>query len=248
MRALAAGRRARGRALFLVHDDRAQRGGPAEEVGPRPRREQRVLREAVAPDADTRVHEDGVREEIADDFTTRIWYAAKRHGITFPFPTRTVYNEDVARGNERRHRAATYELERAADLLSSGTDHRIELDPEHADLSAYGRGEVVLAMHQRDAGLYIVLEGELSLYATEAGGDRSEIAHLRTGDLFTEIVMPGRRENVIEAICTHDCKLIRLSESTLRRLVNRNEALARRIEGVNGARRKQVSALEGANV
>ena len=190
----------------------------------------------------------GVREEIADDFTTRIWYAAKRHGITFPFPTRTIYSEDVARGNERRHRAATYELERAADLLSSGTDHRIELDPEHADLSSYGRGEVVLAMRQRDPGLYIVLEGELSLYATEADGDRAEIAHLRAGDLFTEIVMPGRRENVIEAVCTHDCKLIRLTESTLRRLVNRNEALARRIEGVNGARRKQVAALEGGGV
>ena len=183
-----------------------------------------------------------VNEEVRDAFMTRVWYAAKRHGLTIPFPIRTLINQEP-KSEEDHSEDLRRVLERAARMLSPRSNPPMEITPVGVRYSHFGIGEQVIPYGKRVSGLYLVIEGEADMFAEDLEGDRANLGHLAAGDFFTEIVLAGMRDNVVEVIAATDLEVLHLTESKIRRLANRDETLARRLDEVNAARRQQVRSL-----
>ena len=128
-------------------------------------------------------------ETIHDEFSTRIFYAAKRNGLTIPFPIRTLHHIP-----QQRPKRADY-IQEVSDFLRSlsylaflDTDDISHL-AESAVLHIYGTGDRVIIEGETDEGFYIIRNGSLRLYVTDAHQQQREIAHLAKSDFFGETAL-----------------------------------------------------------
>ena len=185
----------------------------------------------------------GEREEVRDAFLTRVWYAARRHGLNIPFPIRTLYHAEADSAASEESRLREYLQLGARMLAPNRRDNPLQISAKGVRAGEYGAGEEVLPFGQRTGGFYLILEGSAELRARDGEGDTVTVDELGPGNFFTEIVLAGTRDNVVEVVAIEDVLLLQFSEQKIRRLANTDTVLARRIEEVNAARRTQVRSL-----
>ena len=187
----------------------------------------------------------GRHEEVKDDFMTRVWYAAKRNNIGIPFPQINLHREP------QREKAAAVQ-----DLRDKHLDYAIRTlgipeDVEHlhdnpaVDVRSFGEGEPILHQNRNDTGLYFLVRGHVVLRTRTPDGQDKQIADLNRGDILTQLMLPGSRNNVVSAVAEEDSQVVYLPEHILRRLVNRYPKLAIQTEDILATRRKQLYKVRG---
>ena len=87
---------------------------------------------------------------------------------------------------------------------------------------SFAAGETVYSRGDHAADLFVVLEGQVSLRMPQAGGASLVIDEAVKGDIFGYCVCLDLHAYSLTAVCTHDCRLLKIRAKTLKRLMDRD--------------------------
>ena len=147
-------------------------------------------------------------ETIRDEFSTRIFYAAKRNGLTIPFPIRTVHHVPQRLPKRAEHVQEISEFLRTLPYFSSLTLEAISNLAASTVLQVYGVGDRVIVEGAPDEGFYIIRNGSLKLYVTDARQQQREIAHLAKNDFFGETALLLGENSLLTGIVVQDLTVL----------------------------------------
>lgn len=185
----------------------------------------------------------GENSTVLDEFRTLVWYATRRHALTMPLPTRRMIN---VRQSELE---AADELPLPADILRVfprfGLD-AIDMSGRHvsrSEVKRYARGEWVIRVGERLAGIHLVLNGEATLSALDLAGREVEIARVSRGEFFGEQSLVSGGSSELAVVAARDLELLILDSDGLQAMLERTPQLSREIALVMETRRKAIARL-----
>ncbi|MGD1853433.1 MAG: cyclic nucleotide-binding domain-containing protein [Leptolyngbyaceae cyanobacterium] len=147
-------------------------------------------------------------ETIHNEFSTRIFYAAKRNGLTIPFPIRTLHHVPQRRSKRADYIQEVSEFLRSLSYLAFLDADDIAHLAESAVLGVYGTGDRVIVEGETDDGFYIIRNGSLRLYVTDAHQQQREIAHLAKSDFFGETALLIGEASLVTGIVEQDLTVL----------------------------------------
>ncbi|MEM9004872.1 MAG: mechanosensitive ion channel family protein [Cyanobacteria bacterium P01_F01_bin.86] len=147
-------------------------------------------------------------ERIRNELSTRIFYAAKRNGLTIPFPIRTLHHVPQRRPQRADHveeisgflRSLPYFTLLAADAITNLAESAVS--------HVYGIGDRVIVEGAPDEGFYIIRQGSLRLYVTDARQQQREIAHLAKNDFFGETALHPGESSLVTGVVEQDLTVL----------------------------------------
>ncbi|MEM1241048.1 MAG: mechanosensitive ion channel family protein [Cyanobacteria bacterium P01_H01_bin.26] len=147
-------------------------------------------------------------EMIHNEFSTRIFYAAKRNGLTIPFPIRTLHHVPQRRPKRADYIQEVSEFLRSLSYLAFLDADDIDHLAESAVLGVYGTGDRVIVEGETDEGFYIIRNGSLRLYVTDAHQQQREIAHLAKSDFFGETALLIGEASLVTGVVEQDLTVL----------------------------------------
>ena len=190
------------------------------------------------------------RDRVDGMVRDRIWFALERHGIEIPTATQAIRLTEVSPAAPPEPAETVLErrvesLERVGllDVLGTGQVRRLASDSREL---RFAGGEPVIRQGEPGDSMFIVLDGNVEVTATEEGSMAVVVARLGPGDYFGEMsLMTGAartatvvalaetrvlevRKDAFAGIVAEQPELLeKLSEALADRLEERRQALAR---------------------
>jgi CRP-like cAMP-binding protein len=182
------------------------------------------------------------RWSVRNAILTRLWYAARRHGLTMPYPVSVSLQY-----------LQTAPFERARPSAGEGIAQfpRIPVLPDvmaepSAERMAFGRNETIFGEGEAIEGVYLVVNGAVSLQVARAGqgaDPETEIAVVRAGEFFGLAGIYGRHPAESRAVAIEDTDVVKLGPETVRMLFEASPHLARETGHALDVRRKAVQSV-----
>ena len=178
-------------------------------------------------------------EEILDELMTRLYYMAKRKHFSIPFPQHTIhYAEKTPSTKEEIETILKKSIENLPKFLPIEEKRAKELE-DGSEILYFGKNEIIY--HQGDlAGpIYVVLKGQINLYAKEDfSGKEILINTLQEGEFFGEVALLSKRKNIMTAKAQTDVEIIKILQDEVMDMVSENPNLAFKLGEVIEMRKK----------
>ncbi|NEQ45863.1 MAG: mechanosensitive ion channel [Leptolyngbya sp. SIOISBB] len=147
-------------------------------------------------------------ERIRNELSTRIFYAARRNGLTIPFPIRTLHHVPQRQPKRAEHIQEIGDFLRSLPYFTILAAEAITNLAESAVLQVYGVGDRVMVEGIPDEGFYIIRQGSLRLYVTDAHQQQREIAHLAKNDFFGETALHPGKPSLVTGVVEQDLTVL----------------------------------------
>ncbi|MFB2972366.1 mechanosensitive ion channel domain-containing protein [Aerosakkonema sp. BLCC-F183] len=147
-------------------------------------------------------------EEIRGQFMTNVYYAAKRNNLDSPIPAQKHYlltRKDLQSHDDSHEIAETLLSLSSFSFLERETVTQLA---QGATLKYYGVREQIVREGNFDTGLYIIVNGGVTLSVTDVNKQKQEIARLSTGEFFGENVLLRGEPSPVSVTVTNDLKAI----------------------------------------
>lgn len=180
-------------------------------------------------------------EEITDDFMTRVWYTAKRHHLHIPFPQLTLHKaEQRSRPIDESKRLLESSLERLPSFLEIEENH-VEHIKDGSSVLFYGKDEIVFRQGDPTGNLFILLDGEVTLYSKGQNGLDVIVNRLHQGDFFGEVALLSSRTSSMTAEASTDIRVMLINSDEVLNIVSKNPKFAFQLDEVMDLRRNLIS-------
>ena len=90
---------------------------------------------------------------------------------------------------------------------------------------SYAKGDIIFNQGDPSDAVYIIYEGEIILYVSEAGHQR-EVARVSKGEVLGEMGVIDKRPRGATAVAATDVKLVKLSPSTFNAMIRYNASFS----------------------
>ncbi len=189
------------------------------------------------------------KPEIHNRFMTRIWYAAKRHDVPFPSPAYDLFHYDgptVSKEGEITTEDLTNML-RPLALFSALDARNMSKLGKASTLYNYAANDIAIDLGVREHGFYVILDGEVEIFAPDADGELHRIDVLSKGSFFGEDGLFGTPVSPLRAVVTQDTDMMVISHNVVSGLLTRNPHLADSINLIVTDRHFVMDRLIGAD-
>jgi small-conductance mechanosensitive channel len=166
-----------------------------------------------------------------DMLLTRAWYAAQRNGLLIP-------GQSMCDGSD----IGPLDAMRAHPLLQP-SEALAERIAEHVTVLRYGAGETLVAEGGPLAGLYVVLDGLVSLSLHDRAGVAIEIARVAADDFFGESTLVAGQPSDVAAVALEDTQVLVIEPAALQLLLEASPRLVRAMGHVLESRRTLMQGL-----
>jgi small-conductance mechanosensitive channel/CRP-like cAMP-binding protein len=179
---------------------------------------------------------------------TRIWYALHRAGIPLAIPNSNIYLTHET--EERATKLADHEHAKRLAALASvdlfrGLPENLRHElADHIKYARFARGEAITREGERDDGLYMVVEGDLSVRIGK-GADEHEVARLQAGQFFGEMSLMTGEARTASVVAVTDVVAYRCDKPALEAALQAMPALADQIAETLAVRKTALSAAQG---
>jgi len=181
----------------------------------------------------------GIKSEIQ----ARIPYAAKRYGLTIPLPTEVrVQQQEPEAPNVYQENLA---FMRSLPYFAAVAPEAVENAAKGGRWEYYGVQEPVVKEGQPDKGLYLIVEGSVTLTARDRDGKDQEVASLSKGDLFGEMVLFPGQVSPVSIQVAEDLKAIVLNGDVTTRLLEQSPRFALEMNQFVEKRQKAIRLVRG---
>ena len=187
----------------------------------------------------------GSKPRVHNDFMTRVWYATQRYDIALPSPAFDLYNYDAAKVNAESELTA----EKRAAFLDGLSSFAMLPTPIRDKLGSaaaykhYAASEQIIEIDAIEAGVYVVITGEVKLLVRDEVGDEHLLERLTEGEFFGEAGLFGRPICTVHAIVEQDTEILIMPHSTVNEVINRHANFSAEISAIIMQRRSAEARL-----
>ena len=182
--------------------------------------------------------------QIRDEFVTRIWYAAERNNLNIPFPIRTVYHNPPTKTNSDEIIDRYFQYLQSLPSFASA-DPDVLLDLAHsATEKFFGAGEKAIAKGNQIEGLYIMIDGKVSITVESQLLSEREVAELEPGDFFGESALSGKSISPVTVTALSDLEVLILPIEDTQVALEKSTRLRQEIGMVIESRRKAITMIQ----
>jgi CRP-like cAMP-binding protein len=186
----------------------------------------------VASFADFAIHYDikyftreyHMRDTIDAEVRRAVWYALKRNAIPIPLPIRSVHRYVPPPTEHATTLDQVAERLAAADILAPLSDAERRKIAEGTRVSAYSRGETILAYGQAGDSMYVIHEGSVSV-RIPSGDTFTEVAQLGPGSIFGEMALLTGESRTASIVAVTDVIAMKIQKSVMQPLLHDNPDL-----------------------
>lgn len=160
---------------------------------------------------------------IREDLMTRIYYAAAREGLEIPFPIRTLRKTgegDLTPADVSNMALAALKNHAVLQLAAEPILQKLAMYARHV---SYGRGTPISEIGQYEHGLYLILDGQVSLEDAKGHSHSKE----SVGGLIGARYMVGRRANQLRSVAASDVEALFFPADALDEAMGDDLSLAR---------------------
>lgn len=194
---------------------------------------------------------------MRNEFMMRLWYMAKRHNLNMPYPIAAHIEYAASALTPEEQAAQVTDLLRGIPSLSLLNEKVLGVIVSIGEILDYCRGEVIVPLGSRLAGLYFIIEGEVQLTTPNpaivqlANGTDGQLilGQLSKGEFFGEqACLMTEQPSELAAIALTDVKLFMVDRGNLDRILDESPRLAQQIAEVMEVRRRASDQLKLSKV
>ena len=183
---------------------------------------------------------------IRNQFVTRIWYAAKRHHLTIPYPIQTEYQIDPSKLPQPDPDAQVAEVIRSLPNFGALACQLIEENQAKTIIRHYAKDEEIFQEGDRLLGLYLLLQGKVTLLVRDRHGNYQQILQLSQGEFFGESALLAGEHSDVSAIAAEDVEIALLDGKVVGNLLQKMPRLAREFSELMRNRRHATSQAKNS--
>lgn len=198
------------------------------------------------------------RHQVLTDVRARVWYAVQRRGFTIPYPIVDLRPINTERRQAEQglllQRRECFEALRSLALLAPLCDRELQCLALSERVIMYGVGEFIIAKHESDRSMYVLLSGECDVLV---GNDLEEgplrpVATLSKGTLFGEMSALTDSPRSASVVAKTSVSVLRITQQSIQQIFVNNEKaiagivelIAKREAGLKAFTAVQTRALE----
>ena len=135
----------------------------------------------------------GQSRALRGDLQEQLWYALQREGFSFPFSVHDVRLTKNIQTTKSSHTKKAELLKTASKLLQANplfsilSEQQIQKMVKISSLHSYGPGEIIATENEPGYSLFMLIDGNVSIRKPAIAQNNSEIARLKSGDIFGEM-------------------------------------------------------------
>lgn len=181
---------------------------------------------------------------VRDEMLTRLWYAATRAGLSVATPSSVASQS----GKKQIEGLTDLPEQLLRSLRQFGlTDLEDFTDRlSHLTIRRYARGETVMKEGVPFDGLFLILEGDVSLTVRDPHGNSQPVVQLSRGEFFGERSLLSSQSSDVTVTALRDLEAIVLDTAQLHVLLEKTPRLAREIGQVMETRRQIIQRLRSS--
>ncbi len=177
---------------------------------------------------------------IRNDFVIRVWYAAKRYNLTIPYPIQTEYQMNMAEMPKANPVQKVTDMMRSLPNFGNVAAERFLEEEDGSNIRYYAQGEWVFQEGERILGLYLILNGHVTILVKDNGGQKREIACLGKGEFFGEKILLTGQCSDVSVMALDDLEVAVLSPEVVANLLEQMPRLSQEFSELLETRRKEV--------
>ncbi len=186
------------------------------------------------------------KPELENAVRTRIWYSLQREGLTIPFPIRDVTVREVSVEQEDRVRESikqeiVKELRSVELFRPLSYDQLNELASSSSKL-LFSKGEILVQQGDSGDSLFIISDGKVDVFVSDAAGRKTHLAELLSGDYFGEMSLLTGEPRSASIIALQETQVIVVEKSGMAELLETETSI---IEPLSAMLEKRVEDLSG---
>ncbi len=184
------------------------------------------------------------KSNINAELMSHLWYAFNRHNIALPTPEFNIQSfsgTDYIAEQQRSDLAR----KRCLDWLPHFSKLPETLRHQLADASSYqlySENETVLNVLDNELGLYVIVNGSVSMEEGHATNDTPLKHYLRSGDFFGETGLFGRPVSPAKMVAITDSEILCIPHDKINDALNRNAGFAGSISAIIDQRRTRLQS------
>jgi small-conductance mechanosensitive channel/CRP-like cAMP-binding protein len=179
---------------------------------------------------------------------TRIWFALHRAGIALAVPNTNVFltheTDERAEKIEASEHGKRIKALTTVDLFRGLPQNLRDELANQISYAPFGRGEAVTREGEVDDGLYMIVEGDMSVRIGK-GTDEKEVARLGPGQFFGEMSLMTGEARTASVVAATDVICYRVDKPAFEAVLGEMPALADQIAEILAVRRTALSAAQG---
>ena len=148
---------------------------------------------------------------IQGQFITNVYYAAKRHRLMLPMPFEKHYVLPDYPSDGQDYVPDILKALAALPIFRVLDETVLDTLAHQAEVKYYGAGETIIHAGEIDAGICILLQGQIILSCPDHAGNTQVISYLETGDLFGEMSLLRNEPSWVSVTALQDVELVVLN-------------------------------------
>ncbi|MGK7940300.1 MAG: mechanosensitive ion channel domain-containing protein [Crocosphaera sp.] len=177
---------------------------------------------------------------IRNDFVIRICYAAKRYHLTIPYPIQTEYQMNASEMPKQNPVQQVTDMMRSLPNFGNVAAERFIEEEDASNIRYYAQGEWVFQEGERILGLYLILNGHVTILVRDNRGEEQEIACLGKGEFFGEKILLTGECSDVSVRALDDLEVAVLSPEIVATLLEQMPRLSQEFSELLETRRKDV--------
>ena len=175
------------------------------------------------------------RHQVLTDVRSRVWYAVNRRGFSIPFPIvdlRPISTERrLAEAELSNQRQECFAALRSLALLAPLSDQELQCLALSERVIRYGLGEFIIAKHDSDRSMFVLLSGECDVMVggEQEDGSLRQVATLMKGALFGEMSAFTDSPRSACIVAKTSVSVLKISQSSIQQIFVNNE---KALEGI----------------
>ena len=175
---------------------------------------------------------------------TRVYYAARRKGLTMPLPISLQYSAEQTLCPADQQPESIAKVLKSRPYFQALREETLDRIAEKIVVEYYGVGENVIEAGELDEAFFVILSGQVKLiYEGKNEDERFEVAQLKAGDFFGEMVLLPTDASLVTVAVIEDLRAISLPMSLLANLIQRNPRFAQDLNGLLADRRRTLDFM-----
>ncbi len=181
----------------------------------------------------------GDKPDIHDNFMTRVWYAIQRYNIAAANTAFDLYTFDGATATAGQEVTTAVRADRLRSLagFSILPDAIIQMLGDSSDYKRFALSETLIEMGAEEAGIYVLLTGQVQLSMVDEDGDVHFLETLLPGGFFGEAGLFGRPMSPVVAIAETDTEILIIPHAIMTDVINRQPRFSNGIDALINQRR-----------
>ncbi|MEL6400898.1 MAG: mechanosensitive ion channel family protein [Cyanobacteria bacterium J06626_4] len=148
---------------------------------------------------------------IQGQFITNVYYAAKRHRLMPPMPFEKHYVLPDHPSDGQDYVPDILKALAALPIFRLLDETVLDTLAHQAEVKYYGAGESIIHAGEIDAGICILLQGQITLSCPDHAGNPQVVSYLETGDLFGEMSLLRNEPSWVSVTALQDVELVVLN-------------------------------------